>query len=67
MNETFPLPLEQALRERRCRICGGTIAVNGTPVGFESEFGRMIFPIKITLNWGQEFAHTDCLGPRIQP
>lgn len=55
------LSLNQAKQERRCRICGETIIVAGAPAGWMEDFGSQVYPIKITLNFGEEFAHTDCL------
>jgi hypothetical protein len=33
----------------------------GAPLGWPYEFGLMVYPIEITLNFGDEFAHTACL------
>jgi hypothetical protein len=55
------ITVEEAKQRRVCRICEQPISGAGCPVGWTEEFGRMVFPIRITLNFGQEFAHTDCL------
>lgn len=64
------LSLGQARAERRCRICGGPVAVGGfgVPAGWTEQFGEICYPAKLTLNFGmwrwpagEEFAHTECL------
>lgn len=56
------ISLEQARAEHRCRICGQSIDVGaGVPEGWKDDFGEMQFPYRLTLRFGQEFAHTDCL------
>jgi hypothetical protein len=59
------MTVEEARKARVCRICGGRIQIpaGGSPQGWDHEFGRMVYPEKITLNFGDEFAHTDCLEP----
>ena len=39
------------------------------PKGWKEEFREMVFPIALTLNFGAEFAHTECLqqGPTAPP
>lgn len=54
----------QEARERNvCRICGEPIKnVGGQPKGWQEEFGQRLFPPPaITLNFGDEYAHTACL------
>ena len=56
------IPLKEAKATNRCRICGEVVCgSDGKPIGWRDEFGRMTFPLRITLNFGEEFAHTDCL------
>ncbi len=55
------LTVEEAKARRVCRICEQPISNPGAPVGWTEDFGRMVFPVKVTLNFGQEFAHTVCL------
>lgn len=48
-------------RERRvCRVCGGPIDVTG-PAGWSEDFGELVYPVAVTLDFGLEFAHTACL------
>lgn len=45
-----------------CRICGKPIRVANAPVGWQREFGKLAYPPPaVTLNFGKEFAHTECL------
>lgn len=59
------LTLEEAKRTGRCRICGGQIIEPGAPAGYphgwKEEFREMLYPLAVTLNFGEEFAHTACL------
>lgn len=55
------LTVEQARERRVCRICEQPILVGG-PKGWATNFGRMEFPVAVTLNFGGEFAHTPCLA-----
>ena len=55
------ISLKQAKEERRCRVCGDSINVPKGPQGRTEEFGAVDFPIAVTLNFGEEFAHTICL------
>lgn len=55
------LTLEEAKTLRRCRLCEQPIDIGGTPEGWMNNFGRMTYPIRVTLDFGKEFAHTDCL------
>ncbi len=57
------LSLKEARQNNCCRICGRRIhgaEGGGKPLGWESEFGRMLFPVNIVLNYGEEFAHGSC-------
>lgn len=56
------LTLEEAKRRRVCRVCGEPILVDGAPIGWTDEFGKMLYPVRVTLDFGREFAHTDCLA-----
>ena len=60
------LTLDEAVSTGCCRICGGRMLEPGTtPMGYPKDwkinFGRMVYPIKIVLNFGKEFAHPDCI------
>jgi hypothetical protein len=56
------MTVAEAREKRVCRICRKPIPVlKGTPKGAEEEFGRMEYPQKVAYNFGDEFAHTDCL------
>lgn len=56
------MTVAEARTARVCRICGEPIPISGgVPKGWESEFGQMTYPLRITLDFGEEFAHTDCL------
>lgn len=58
-----PLPSVVGARNLKvCRICGNKISTQGWPVGAAEDFGELIFPEKVTLNFGYEFAHTACLA-----
>jgi hypothetical protein len=56
------LSLNQAKEESRCRICGEQIEglADGAPKGWENKFGEQMYPVKIKLNFGNEFSHTEC-------
>ncbi len=60
------MTVEEARTQRVCRICEQPIVLppEGTPKGWTHEFYKMVYPVRITLNFGDEFAHTDCLSPR---
>jgi hypothetical protein len=51
----------EARKKGVCRICGETIRAVGVPRGWQTNFGEMTWPQEITLKFGDEFAHTDCL------
>ena len=55
-----PLSVPEARRLRVCRICGVPIRATG-PAGWPEQFGELTYPVRVTLNFGDEFAHTDCL------
>ncbi len=55
------LSLDEARRQRRCRICGERIEIGHSPLGFEYDFREQIYPQRVTFKFGREFAHTDCL------
>ena len=69
MSSEYPQPgallsLNDAKRERRCRICGQPIVVTFVPVGWQDQFREMVYPPPaVTMNFGDEFAHTQCLEP----
>ena len=56
------LTLEEAKATGCCRICGGRIiepdrTPMGYPKGWKEEFRQMLFPVKVILDYGTEFAH----------
>ena len=52
----------EARQARVCRVCGKPIATPpGSPLGWQDEFGEMVYPVRVTLRFGEEFAHTECL------
>ena len=56
------LSLIQARQEHRCRICGEEIEGSiGRPEGWCYSFGEQLYPVKIKLAFGREFAHPDCV------
>lgn len=66
MSKDFPQPdalisLTEAKAEHRCRICGEFIECPAGPADWKESYGKVICPIRLTLNFGDEFAHTDCL------
>ncbi len=68
MSDEYPQPgallsLNDAKLERRCRICGEPIVVTAAPKGWQEQFREMCYPPpSVTLNFGEEFAHTQCLS-----
>ena len=54
------MTVEEAQKLRVCRICEQEFSVPG-PAGWPSQFKRMVFPVRVLLNFGQEFAHEDCV------
>jgi hypothetical protein len=55
------IPLEEAQERRICRLCFKPISNSGGPKDAHLMFREMVFPEKVTFNFGKEFAHTDCL------
>jgi hypothetical protein len=55
------MTVAQARAAGVCRVCGEPICVPPGPVGWAQEFGAMLYPVAITLDFGAEFAHTSCL------
>jgi hypothetical protein len=54
----------QEARERKvCRICGQPVSnPKAQPKDWQTEFGERLFPYPaLTLNFGDEFAHTACI------
>jgi hypothetical protein len=54
------LSVKEAQIKRVCRICEKPHP-GGGPKDFFLEFGRMTWPESWTFNFGEEFAHTECL------
>ena len=59
MSEQF-LSVPEARERRVCRICRTAIRVDGAP-GWPMELPRVTHPVAVTLNYGGEFAHAQCL------
>jgi len=56
------ITVAEARSRRVCRICEQPISPGpGCPLGWETEFGRMVYPAAVSLDFGNEFAHTACL------
>ena len=56
------LTVEEARTARVCRICGKPIPRVPGPKDWPFLFGECVYPPPaLTLNFGKEFAHTDCL------
>ena len=60
--KTQMLTLQEAKEQRRCRICGELIPMQGLPEGIEDKVRDCLCPIKVAFNGGKEFAHTACLA-----
>jgi hypothetical protein len=60
------MTVAEARDQRVCRICGQPVK-GGGPIDWPLIFGKMTFPSRLTLNFGDEFAHTDCLEHGAQP
>lgn len=54
--------VEEARRMGVCRICHEPIRVSHAMAGWQHEFREMLYPQAVTLNFGDEFAHTACLA-----
>lgn len=65
MTEKQPLTLEEARESNCCRICHAPIEVTCQPVGWKDRFEKLLYPVHVVLNAGQEFAHKDCLPPEL--
>lgn len=55
------LTVQEAREKRVCRICEQPIQTQGSPKDWPILFGEMTYPLQVTLNFGEEFAHTACL------
>jgi len=58
------MTVAEAKGKRVCRICGEAISVTAVPLSWTEDYGEMTWPIAVTLNFGEEFAHTACLNPK---
>jgi hypothetical protein len=58
------MTVEQARNKCVCRICGKPIAVSkGLPKDWETIYKVRVFPRpNVVLNFGEEFAHEECLN-----
>jgi hypothetical protein len=61
-----PMTVDEAKRRRVCRVCEQTIHATG-PVDWPDNFGMLVWPETVTLNFGEEFAHTACLEGKGEP
>jgi hypothetical protein len=61
------LTVEEARERRVCRVCEIPIIGVLAPMGWAHEYGHMTYPDRITLNFGEEFAHTACLEAQGAP
>ena len=57
----FAMTVQEAKKRRVCRICKQRISTDGWPKNALHEFGKLVFPERIILNFGREFAHAKCL------
>lgn len=57
-----PLTVAEARYNGICRVCRDRIRPEAAPKGWQFDFSEMIHPIHVTLNFGKEFAHTQCLA-----
>ena len=58
-----PLALEEAKQSDRCRICHQSIKAEMQPAGWKDRFDKLLYPVNVILNYGEEFAHKNCLPP----
>lgn len=55
------MTVDEARKSGCCRICMVSFPHVIAPEGWQFEFGELVYPIGITMNFGDEFAHTACL------
>ena len=61
------MTVAEAKAARVCRICHQPMGGGrGSPEGWTEDFDRQVYPEKLTLKFGKEFAHTDCLEREAQ-
>jgi hypothetical protein len=58
------MTVAEARDKRVCRVCGEPISALG-PKGWPMDFGECLYPVAVTLKFGDEFAHTKCLPPEL--
>ncbi len=62
------MTVEEARKAYVCRICEKPCGCGPPgPLGWQTEFGSCVYPEAITLNFGDEYAHTACLEKVEQP
>lgn len=56
------IAVQEAREKGICRICKASVRAEGQPLGWELNYGKRVFlGPSLTLNFGEEFAHTECL------
>lgn len=56
------MELDQAKRLGVCRVCEQPFKqLDSQPAGWKDRFDMLVFPERVVLNYGQEFAHEVCL------
>ena len=56
------LSVTDARARRVCRVCEKTVVAGGVQPDWPFKFDKLLHPERVTLNFGEEFAHTDCLA-----
>lgn len=54
------MTVEEARAQKKCRLCGRALVSPG-PADAPLTYREMVFPVKATFNFGDEYAHTQCL------
>ena len=55
------MSVQEARQRRVCRICGQPISTEGWPRDAFRDFASLVYPERVTLSFGCEFAHEKCL------
>lgn len=59
--QVIPLTVAEARYNGICRVCRERIRPEAAPRGWQFDFREMVYPTAVTLNFGEEFAHTKCI------